>query len=128
MYSRDESECEDAQLDECEPIQARPTEHQQSMGLYTQTTEYSVSNGPRNERYITDLATDLFEAVKTCHADINTLERLSELLPDLLRVFALKIGHQAINQIDLDIAYFIRKHRGYVSTAGLLQLSMVADH
>lgn len=128
LYSCAESECEDAQHDECERIQAQPAEHQQSLGLYTADTEYSVSNGSRNERYITDLATDLFEAVKTRHSGLNTLERLSELLPDLLRAFAVKIGHQALTQTDLEIAYFVQKHRVYVTTAGLSELSAEADH
>lgn len=119
LYSCDESDCEDAQPDECERVQAMPTEHQQNQGLYSTKTEYSVSNGTRNERYITDLATDLFEAVKPCHADLNALGRLSELLPDLLRAFAVKISHQALSQTDLDVAYFIQKHREYFTRAGL---------
>lgn len=118
LYSCDKSECEVTQPDECERIQAQPAEHQQSMGLYTTKTEYSVSNGSQNERYITDLATDLFEAVKTYHSGLDALERLSELLPDLLRAFAVKIGHQTLSQTDLDIAYFIQKHREYITTAG----------
>lgn len=119
LYSCDESDCEDAQPDECERVQAISTEHQPNQGLYSTKTEYSVSNGTRNERYITDLATDLFEAVKPCHADLNALGRLSELLPDLLRAFAVKISHQALSQTDLDVAYFIQKHREYFTRAGL---------
>jgi hypothetical protein len=81
---------------------------------------FSDSNGTKMERYIKDLARDLFEAVKTCHGDIKTLERLSELLPDLLTAFAVKIGHQALNQTDLDIAYVVQTHRGYATTTGLI--------
>lgn len=108
-HSRDEPACGIPQA----------TGPQRQLGLYTTRTEYSVSDGSdlpasRDERYISDLAADLFEAVKPHHSDVETLERLSEQLPALLRTFAVKVGHQAQTQTHLDVSYFVQKHRRFV--------------
>ena len=85
-------------------------------GLYTAPTAYSASETstlplPRNEEYISQLALDLFNSIKSYESDRNTLERISDKLPDLLRAFALKIGHKAQSQMHRDISFFVYKHR-----------------
>ena len=85
-------------------------------GLYTAPTTYSASETstlplPRDEKYISQLALDLFSSVKSYESDRTTLERISGKLPDLLRAFALKIGHKAQNPMHQDVSFFVHKHR-----------------
>ena len=85
-------------------------------GLYSAPTTYSASETstlplPRNEEYISRLALDLFNSIKSYESDRNTLERISGKLPELLRAFALKIGHKAQSQMHRDISFFVHKHR-----------------
>lgn len=114
-YDWDGSQFGYALPEEVERIQDHAAENQQNLELNTMMTEYSVSKDKQHERYMMNLATDLFEEVKTYDADPDTLERLSELLPDLLRAFSVKIGHQARSQTDLDISYFVQTHGGYIA-------------
>ena len=85
-------------------------------GLYSAPTTYSASETsslplPRNKEYISQLALDLFNSIKSYESDRNTLKRISGKLPDLLRAFALKIGHKAQSQMHRDISFFVHKHR-----------------
>ncbi|KAH6869157.1 hypothetical protein B0T10DRAFT_418901 [Thelonectria olida] len=88
----------------------------QNLGLYTADTTYSASETstlppPRNTGYITDLATELFHAVKPYESHRKTFERISDMLPDLLRSFALKLGHKAQSQLHRDVSFFVHKYR-----------------
>ncbi|KAI9685935.1 MAG: hypothetical protein M1822_004213 [Bathelium mastoideum] len=88
----------------------------QNMGLYTAKTEYSASETSslpalRDEGYISDLAKELFSALKPCKPDGDTLERISEMFPDLLRAFALKLGHEAQTPMHRDVSFFVHKNR-----------------
>lgn len=84
-------------------------------GLYRAETRYSVSETstlpPRDERFIDELAADLFGTVKSYESNRETLERISEVLPDLLRAFALKLGHKAQTPTHRDVSYFVHKYR-----------------
>jgi tetratricopeptide (TPR) repeat protein len=88
------------------------------IGLYDKNTAYSLSDTPslpplRNRIYIDDLASQLFKTVASQKPDQETLNRVSQKLPDLLRAFSLKIGYRATpNQCH--VAYFLHKNRGYV--------------
>ncbi|KAI9662603.1 MAG: hypothetical protein M1821_008770 [Bathelium mastoideum] len=88
----------------------------QNMGLYTANTEYSASEtstlpASRDKGYISDLAKELFSTLVPCEPDGDTLERISEMFPDLLRAFALKLGHEAQTQMHRDVSFFVHKHR-----------------
>ncbi|RMZ86660.1 hypothetical protein DV736_g6114, partial [Chaetothyriales sp. CBS 134916] len=60
----------------------------QNLGLYAAETIYSASETstlppPRDKGYITDLAAELLSTVKSYESGRETLERISEMLPDL---------------------------------------------
>jgi hypothetical protein len=80
-------------------------------------TEYAPSETPslprpQDENYITDLAAELFSIiVKSCGLDRRTFKRISEMLPGLLRSFALKVGYRAQTPIQRDVYYFVHKSR-----------------
>ena len=93
----------------------------QPSGLYSTETIYSKSETstlppPRYKDYIVDLATELFSTVNSCEPNRESLERIGEMLPDLLRAFALKIGHKAETSMQRDVSYFVHKHRRLVDT------------
>jgi serine/threonine protein kinase len=97
-------------------------EHIQKLGLYTTETVYSASEtstlpAPRDKSYITDLAVDLFSIVQSCEADKNSLTRISELLPDLLRAFALKLGRNAQTSMHRDVSFFVHKYRRRIQSS-----------
>jgi tetratricopeptide (TPR) repeat protein len=88
------------------------------IGLYNTDTAYSPSETPslpplRSKIYIDDLASQLFRAVVSQKPDQETLDRVSQELPDLLRAFSLKIGYRA-TPTQCHVAYFLHKNRGYV--------------
>lgn len=88
----------------------------QPLGLYTAPTLYSASEASdslsqRNKGYIVDLAGELFSAVNTAELGKEKLSRISEMLPDLLRAFALQLGHHATGQIHRDVSFFVHKYR-----------------
>jgi hypothetical protein len=68
-----------------------------------------------HDKYISDLALDIFNVLKESWSDRKTLERICDELPDLLCGFALKMGYHGQTQIERDISYFVQRHRLYVS-------------
>jgi hypothetical protein len=105
----------------------------QKLGLNSSDTvylgsEYSSLSVRRNDLYISKLAVDLWEIVKAYQSDREALARISELLPDLLKAFALKLGHKAESkansQMHRDVSYFVHKYRRYVN---FLRLSFVLN-
>jgi hypothetical protein len=67
----------------------------QNRGLYTARTTYSASETstlppPRDKGFIGDLAAELFKIVESHEPETGTLNRISDILPGLLRAFALK--------------------------------------
>jgi hypothetical protein len=108
-YSRGNSTSAESQL-------SADKQHGKNPGLYTAETVYSKSATSalpisRDKEYITKLAAELFYTVKSYHSDRKTLRRISEILPDLLRAFALKLGHKAQIQMQRDVSYFVHKYR-----------------
>ena len=86
------------------------------LGLYTAATTYSASTAPslpppRDNAYVADLAAELFSTIKPFEAERDTLEHIFQILPGLLRAFALKLGHRAQSQIHRDVYYFVHKYR-----------------
>ena len=112
-----------SQMDPCGRYEQNPTdsaciaETQEMTGLYATATMYSASVTPsllplRDKHFIADLAKDLFKTIKSRVSERTTLERISKMLPDLLRSFALKIGYKAQTSMQRDIMCFIHKYRG----------------
>lgn len=102
-------------------------------GLYEKNTAYSPSETPslapiRNSTYINDLAEQLYKTVGSRTSDYETLNRISQELPHLLRAFSLKIGFRATPS-QCHIAYFLHKYRRYVfKSANLLPSNKTEIH
>jgi hypothetical protein len=87
-----------------------------NLGLFNTETVYSESVTstplpPGAKEDIADFGAELFNAVRFCGADTDTLERISDMLPELLRTFALKVGYRAQMAMHRDISVFVHKHR-----------------
>ncbi|UKZ81813.1 hypothetical protein TrVFT333_009587 [Trichoderma virens FT-333] len=82
-------------------------------------TEYSSANTTfsRQKSYIRELANDLFSKISLLNADESTVRRVSAILPELLKAFALKVGHDAPTQQHRDVMAFVHKHRRKIATA-----------
>jgi hypothetical protein len=63
------------------------------------------------ENYVSELADDLFSKVHSEQLDGQTMERISGILPGLLKAFALKVGHNAATQMHRDVMFFVHKYR-----------------
>lgn len=63
------------------------------------------------KKYITQLTDDLFNKVPHEQCNDQTKNRTSEILPELLEAFALKIGHSSPSQMHRNAMFFIHKHR-----------------
>ncbi|RYP02811.1 hypothetical protein DL765_010681 [Monosporascus sp. GIB2] len=84
------------------------------------TTEYynaSTTTFSRQESFIRGLADDLFSGVCPLNAHEDVQKRISAILPDLLKAFALKVGHNAPSQMHRDVMAFVHRHRREISTA-----------
>jgi Ankyrin repeats (3 copies)/Ankyrin repeat len=88
---------------------------EQNLGLYAAETIYSASETstlpPRDKALISDLAAECFRAVRSHEAHRQTLERISEILPDRIRAFALKLGHRALTPMHQRVSRFVYKYR-----------------
>ncbi|KAE8359466.1 TEA/ATTS domain family-domain-containing protein [Aspergillus caelatus] len=76
--------------------------------VYTDTSSVTTL---QKESYMSELAEDLFTKVVSWQPDAQTMERSSEALPELLKAFALKVGHTAPSQMHRDVMVFIHKNR-----------------
>ena len=80
-------------------------------------TDYSVESSTQSgtrRMYIETFAGDLLEKAKINKMDGVSVDRVFKTLPELLRAFAFKIGHEAATQMHRDIMVFIHRHRMWV--------------
>ncbi|KAI0096788.1 hypothetical protein GGR51DRAFT_566969 [Nemania sp. FL0031] len=70
-----------------------------------------------HQENIVGLADDLFNKVNSWDPNSNTKERISKALPDLLKNFALKVGHNAKAQVHRNVMAYIHKHRHKIAEA-----------
>ncbi|CAG8962109.1 hypothetical protein HYFRA_00005152 [Hymenoscyphus fraxineus] len=80
-------------------------------------SEISTRSSPHYEWFVNDLAEILYNATKALGVEKVDLEHIYEMLPDLLKSFASKIGYKAMENTELDISYFVRKYRSKVQIA-----------
>lgn len=73
-------------------------------------SEASSISEPVKENYIAELAEEIAKATRPFQPD-DALERISEVLPHLLKAFALSLGHAKSSQTYRDIMVFLHKHR-----------------
>lgn len=87
---------------------------QTSLQMDAARTVYSDSSSVttlQKESYISELAEDLFKKVVSWQPDAQRMERIFEALPEMLKAFALKVGHKAPSQMHRDVMVFIHKNR-----------------
>ncbi|KAN0076451.1 hypothetical protein V8E54_006593 [Elaphomyces granulatus] len=79
----------------------------------TRTVYSDASSLPalNNECYISELVNNLSSNILFEQLDGTTLEQVLEVLPELLKAFALKVGHNASTQMHRDVMFFVHKHR-----------------
>ncbi|KAH8656466.1 hypothetical protein BGZ61DRAFT_372245 [Ilyonectria robusta] len=65
----------------------------------------------RQQSYISELADALSRETQSLNVDEETQTRVSRALPQLLKTFALKIGHHAPTQMHRDTMTFVHRHR-----------------
>ena len=64
------------------------------------------------EAYISELAGDLFSKFRSLLlSDVETMESISRVLPELLKAFALRVGYNAPTQMHRDVMFFVHKNR-----------------
>ncbi|KAI0967117.1 hypothetical protein F4678DRAFT_252391 [Xylaria arbuscula] len=80
--------------------------------VYSDTSSFMFSE---QENYVLELADDLYDNVSYWNPDFNTKERIATVLPDLLRDFALKIGHSAETQMHRNVMVYVHKHRHQIA-------------
>jgi hypothetical protein len=91
-------------------------EHPSSLGPSTARTIYApsatlTSPAVRDKGFITDLAAKLFGVVNCPGITEDALNRISKLLPGLLRAFAVKVGYQAQTSMHRDVMFYVRRER-----------------
>lgn len=77
----------------------------------TEYSNVSSTTFSRQKHYIRELADDLFSKIGSLNADEKTQTGFSEILPELLKAFALKVGHDAPTQLHRDVMAFVHRHR-----------------
>ena len=68
-------------------------------------------SGLRKESYITTLSDDLFQKSGGRQLSYHMVGKLSDILPGLLRAFALGFGNKESSQIHRNLMVFIHTHR-----------------
>jgi hypothetical protein len=63
------------------------------------------------ESYISELADGLFSTVHSLQPGVQIMDRISRALPELLKAFAFRIGHNAPTQMHRDVMVFVHKNR-----------------
>ena len=64
------------------------------------------------ESYISELANDLLHKARSGQPSPETIQRITAILPKLLKAFALKVGYNAPSQMHRDVMWFVHKNRG----------------
>ncbi|KAI1774056.1 hypothetical protein F4818DRAFT_91341 [Hypoxylon cercidicola] len=87
-------------------------------------TVYTDVSGPSDmwmESYIfilaEDIRTEILKKTGAERLDDQTVERLSSILPELLKALALKFGYEAPSQTFRDVMVFIHRHRDAIATS-----------
>ncbi|KAK4060353.1 hypothetical protein Trihar35433_10217 [Trichoderma harzianum] len=96
------------------------TELTQTVAEEDMATEYSDESRTTSWKkpdYIWELADDLSKNVGSLIVDEVTRAKISDILPELLKVFALKIGYDGQTQMHRDIMAFVHKYRHEIGAA-----------
>uniref|UniRef100_A0A0B7KL66 Uncharacterized protein n=1 Tax=Bionectria ochroleuca TaxID=29856 RepID=A0A0B7KL66_BIOOC len=75
------------------------------------TTEYSATSSLATESMEHPFAAALYKSIEDAGLDQENFERISALLPDLLKTFSIRIGFEKASQMNLDVMYYVRRYR-----------------
>jgi hypothetical protein len=92
-------------------IDTHPVGYKEEQEFGDRVSIYTRSTIPGGREYMTDLANDLFGKVFSELPDLETLDRVSDSLPNLLRGFALKLAGENQAPINREIMAFVHKKR-----------------
>ncbi|CAG9982282.1 unnamed protein product [Clonostachys byssicola] len=81
---------------------------------YSNLSSFSIS---RSHKLIWELASDLFNKLNLCNANEATRQRVSAIMPELLKSFAFRIGYRAPSQMHRDIMSFVHRNRRDIASA-----------
>ncbi|CAI6095143.1 unnamed protein product, partial [Clonostachys chloroleuca] len=65
--------------------------------------------------YMLEVAEELFEKAETMNFSKGAIDRLSTILPDILKSFAIRVGSDASPHKDLHLMWIIFKYRRYIA-------------
>ncbi|KAI1077276.1 hypothetical protein F5B20DRAFT_279626 [Whalleya microplaca] len=71
---------------------------------------------PNEDNNVFNLASELFSYVQSTKPDMATLHRVCDILPRLIRAFALKIGYEAPTQLHRDVMVFAYRNQRQIAT------------
>lgn len=74
-------------------------------------SDESRSTFSKKQGFVWELANELFKNISSLNADEMTQARISNILPELLQAFALKIGYGAKTQMHRDVMAFVHRYR-----------------
>lgn len=77
----------------------------------TEYSDESRSTVSKKQGFVRELANELFKAVSSLNANEMIQTRVSNMLPELLQAFALKVGYGAKTQMHRDVMAFVFKYR-----------------
>lgn len=77
----------------------------------TEYSDVSTVAGFKNETFIYELVDDLFAKIAPLALSDEIMRAIIDLLPDILKNFALRIGYNASTQMHRNVMFFIHKNR-----------------
>jgi hypothetical protein len=77
----------------------------------TECSDESISTHMKKRHFIWELAKELFKTISPLEVDKRTLTRVFNILPELLKTFALRIGFRATTQMHRDIMAHVYRYR-----------------
>lgn len=77
----------------------------------TEYSDESRSTFSKKKGFVSELANELFQNISSLNADEITQTRVSDILPELLQGFALKVGYGGKTQIHRDVMAFVHRYR-----------------
>jgi hypothetical protein len=100
-----------------EDTQGQCTDLDDVQTVYSESSDVPVSV---KEEYISRLAENLLAEVRHGQPDGEIMERTYQVLPTLLKAFALRLGHGTQDLNHRNIMIFVHKHRRYVLSAYIM--------
>ncbi|KAJ8113914.1 hypothetical protein ONZ43_g5031 [Nemania bipapillata] len=96
---------------------ARESAEQDIWDTATEYSKASTTTFSRQQVYVRGLADELYSKISSPNADEETQRRVSAILPELLKAFALKIGHDSPTKMHGDVMAFVHKYRHQITAA-----------